>query len=317
MVPGDEILRIIETYEKDPQVVADALVAAANQAGGKDNITVVFVPGSGFASANGHSTTRRMGPTATQLTPAGSVEVRRRKQQDASVWLPILSAVLVLGGVLFWWLTRAPAPGPHAEAGVLRVGLGQQYSSIAAAIEAAHEGDKIIVEPGIYAGNLTLKSGVALFSAKPRLAEIQARGTAVDAETVTGARLSGFRIAPDSADALEIGLLARDASIEIDDSEISGAADAGIVIQGNSTATISKNLIRDNKKAGVRVESTTIPDMQGNRICDNGHDIDPASALAADANTTGSCSGGQAPSKPTKAEVKTKSTAKGKKRTAP
>jgi len=296
MVPREEMLRIVETYEKDPQPVADALVAAANAAGGKDNITVVFIPGSAFASANGHSTTRRMGPAATGAargavtqpgTPAGPEP--KPLLRKTSVWLPGFAAVLVLAAVAFWWRSRATEPGLHPAAVILHVGPGQQYPSITAALADARDGDRIVVAPGIYAENVSLKSGVALVSAKSRQAEIQARGTALDAETITRARVSGFRIGPDSTNTLEIGLLARDAELEIDDSEISGASDAGVVVQGNSTATISNNLIRGNKEAGVRVESSTAPDMQGNRICDNGRDIDPASALASDANTTGPC----------------------------
>jgi len=132
---------------------------------------------------------------------------------------------------------------------------------------------------------------VTVISATPGEAEIQASGTALNAQTVTGVRISGFRIKPDLTNTLQIGLLARDSALEIDNSEILGASDAGVVIQGNSTARLSKNFIHENVKSGVRVESASVPEMQGNRICDNGVDIDPASPLAADANVTGPCSG--------------------------
>jgi hypothetical protein len=139
-----------------------------------------------------------------------------------------------------------------------------------------------------------LKSGVTIISAKSGEAEIQSSGTALNAQTVAGVRISGFRIKPDLTNGLQIGLLARDSALELDNSEIVGASDAGVVIQGNSTARLSKNFIHENVKSGVRVESASVPDMQGNRICDNGVDIDPASPLAADANVTGPCSGKKA-----------------------
>jgi serine/threonine protein phosphatase PrpC len=310
MVPREEILRIVETYDKDPQRVADALVDAANQAGGKDNITVVFIPGSDIASANGHSTTRRMGPAARQNSGPAPTETKilltrepipllRRMPRRIPIWVPILAAVLVLAAILYSFRDLVHLGGPA----ILHVGHGQKYPSIAAALADAQDGDSIVVAPGIYTENVLLKSGVALLSARRRQAEIQARGTAVDAQAITAARISGFRIRPDSTNTLQIGLLARDAALEIDDSEISGASDAGVVIQGNSTAHLSNNFIRDNTKAGVRVESSAVPDMQGNRICDNGLDIDPESALAADANVIGPCT-----VKPVKPE--TKSTAK-------
>ena len=293
MVPREEMLRIVETYEKDPNTIAQALVDAANEAGGKDNITVVFVPGSDFAAANGRSTTRRMGPV-TRQTPhivkdKTTTAVSSAPSRRTRIWLPILAAILVAGAILYSFRDRLSVPGLHLGPQTLHVGTGLQYASITAALAEAQDGDTILVAPGIYPENVLLKSGIALLSSKSRLAEIRAGGTAVNAQTVTGVRISGFRIEPDATNTLQIGLLARDAALEIDDSEISGASDAGVVIQGNSTARLANNFIHDNAKAGVRVESATIPDMQGNHICDNRTDIDPASALATNSNATGPC----------------------------
>ncbi len=327
MVPREEMLRIVEEYDKDPQRIAQSLVDAANEAGGKDNITVVFVPGSDFASANGRSTTRRMGPmaakgprggrtapvakaagpavpvTPVRPQPAADLPPVRRTPELFSpppprsrfrripIWMLVLAGVGVIGATLYFLRDRAPEVGLHLGPAALHVGKGQKYASITAALGDAQDGDSIYVAPGVYSENVLLKSGVALISAKPREAEIRSRGTALNGQTVTGVVISGFRILPDSTNTLQIGLLARDSAIEIDDSELSGASDAGVVIQGNSTARLSKNFIHENVKAGVRVESASVPDMQGNRICDNGLDIDPASALATDANITGPCSG--------------------------
>ncbi len=312
MVPREEMLRIIGSYGKDPQRIAQALVDAANEAGGKDNITVVFIPGRAFASASGSSTTRRMGSVATNApsvaAPAAApvtmpparkplesfpipeqISPRRR----IPVWMPILAALVVVAVATLYWLHghTTPEQGLHLGPATLQVGKGQQYSSITAALADARDGDSIMVAPGVYPENVLLKSGVAVISAKPGEAEIQSSGTALNAQTVAGVRISGFRIKPDLTNALQIGLLARDSALELDNSEIVGASDAGIVIQGNSTARLSKNFIHENVKSGVRVESASVPEMQGNRICDNGVDIDPPSPLAADANVTGPCSG--------------------------
>jgi serine/threonine protein phosphatase PrpC len=48
LVTSAEMCEIIERYEGDPQKVARDLVDAANLAGGKDNVTAVFVAGSEF-----------------------------------------------------------------------------------------------------------------------------------------------------------------------------------------------------------------------------------------------------------------------------
>jgi serine/threonine protein phosphatase PrpC len=344
MVPREDILRIAEGFDKDPHRVAQELVNAANEAGGKDNITVVFIPGSDFASANGRSTTRRMGPVAakgpraagatsrasgaapaaipaTLQTASGAPPIQRSPTflspppqisplRRIPIWIPILAAVVVAAAALYLFRDRAPELGLHLGPAVLHVGKSQQYPSITAALADAHDGDSIVVAPGVYLENVLLKSGVEIKSAKPREAEILSRGTALNGQTVTGVRISGFRILPDSTNTLQIGLLARDSAIEIDDSELSGASDAGVVIQGNSTAKLSKNFIHENIKAGVRVESASVPDMQGNHICDNGLDIDPTSALAADANVTGPCSGKKESRKETSNPVKPGATEK-------
>src|SRR5947207_36176 len=51
LVPAALIEHIIRQHAGRSQSVADALVAAANEAGGKDNITVVYAVAPGFASA--------------------------------------------------------------------------------------------------------------------------------------------------------------------------------------------------------------------------------------------------------------------------
>ncbi|MBA2354967.1 MAG: serine/threonine-protein phosphatase, partial [Acidobacteria bacterium] len=51
MVPVATIERLVREHAGDPDAVAVALVAAANEAGGRDNVTVVYAEAPGFASA--------------------------------------------------------------------------------------------------------------------------------------------------------------------------------------------------------------------------------------------------------------------------
>ena len=51
LVPAEAIQRVVARHAGDPQAVARALVRAANEAGGKDNITVVYVEGERFPVA--------------------------------------------------------------------------------------------------------------------------------------------------------------------------------------------------------------------------------------------------------------------------
>jgi serine/threonine protein phosphatase PrpC len=78
LVKLDEMKQIIEGYSGDPEQVARDLVDAANQAGGKDNITVVFIAASEFIGANSpvmtgarsrHSITRMRAITRMRTAP--------------------------------------------------------------------------------------------------------------------------------------------------------------------------------------------------------------------------------------------------------
>jgi len=73
LVTAAEINEVVERYDGDPEKTALALVNAANDAGGKDNITAIFVAGSEFVGINSpsmseararHSVTRKREDTA-------------------------------------------------------------------------------------------------------------------------------------------------------------------------------------------------------------------------------------------------------------
>jgi len=62
LLPAAAIREIVERYDGDAAAVARDLVEAANEAGGKDNITALFVAGSEFRGPARHSTTRALKP---------------------------------------------------------------------------------------------------------------------------------------------------------------------------------------------------------------------------------------------------------------
>jgi serine/threonine protein phosphatase PrpC len=65
-----QISSIVERYEGDPDEVAQALIDAANQAGGKDNISVVFVPGTEFVGREaGNVIAARQRHAITRMRP--------------------------------------------------------------------------------------------------------------------------------------------------------------------------------------------------------------------------------------------------------
>lgn len=83
MVPEVDIVRML-TEETDPQAAADALVAAANEAGGQDNITVVVLD----AEENGAE-----GAVADEPPPRG------RRWLRVALWVVV--PLVIVAGALF------------------------------------------------------------------------------------------------------------------------------------------------------------------------------------------------------------------------
>jgi PPM family protein phosphatase len=106
MVRDDEIVRLLEATGAAPREAAEALVSAANAAGGEDNVTVVLfelvdadveapptlVPGMDVDDEDGPD-----GPTLE--------DVRRHGAGKGSRWpaLLFLLAILAAGAVALWW----------------------------------------------------------------------------------------------------------------------------------------------------------------------------------------------------------------------
>ena len=106
MVRDDEIVRLLEATGAAPRQAAEALVSAANAAGGEDNVTVVLfelvdadveapptlVPGMDVDDEDGPD-----GPTLE--------DVRRHGAGKGSRWpaLLFLLAILAAGAVALWW----------------------------------------------------------------------------------------------------------------------------------------------------------------------------------------------------------------------
>jgi serine/threonine protein phosphatase PrpC len=74
-LPSAGIRDIVERYQGDPAAVARELVEAANEAGGKDNITALFVAGSEFRPAVREARTRH---ATTRMRPVPALGPRRR-----------------------------------------------------------------------------------------------------------------------------------------------------------------------------------------------------------------------------------------------
>ena len=295
LVPSRTILAVVEANAGDPDAAVEELIAQANAAGGKDNVSVVLVEGERFAaSARSRQAADDTLATATATTarPAlrGAGHVRPTgpgRLLGAFAGRPALFLYgLILGILSFAAFAAFAAPGQSwnpfdrisggdSGAGVLRVGVGDGgIATIGEALGQARPGQTILVSPGVYREAVQLRDGVKLVSADPGGAAIlppQGSGVpAVTAQSVQDARIEGFRIAGDGQALLQVGLRLADSRVEVEGVEISGAATAGIEIAGADLSTVRYSYVHDNPGGGVLVEGTAAPRLLHNLILNNG-----------------------------------------------
>lgn len=96
VLTSSEIGAIVDRYGGDPHAIARQLVQAANQAGGKDNISVVFVPGPEFLGSQSQTLLEaRSRHTITRPRPARHRWLPQRKE----IWWLLIG--ILLGVVLY------------------------------------------------------------------------------------------------------------------------------------------------------------------------------------------------------------------------
>ncbi len=240
-VPAAEVQTILERHAGNPDAAAQALIEAANAAGGKDNVTAVVVEGERFAA------------------PAGA---SAPKSTRAKRWLIAAAALfnLAFAAAVLYALYK-PKPPVVIEPRTLTAGPGAAYSTIAAALKAARNGDTVEALGGEYREHVFLKSGVTLRSRIPREARLVASpldNTAVTAIAIDHARFGGFLIEADAQNPLANGILLQNSSVEIENVEIEGAA-TGIWISGPRAPTLTGNALRDCSQAGIVIEGLVDP----------------------------------------------------------
>ena len=300
-VSSGSIRRIVEAFAGSPALAVQELLTAANDAGGKDNVTVVIVENERFASAVAARSPRRgvapappaaaaapsttgslrrpapvavMAPTAT--TPAGP----RGGLWPALMWAAfglLLGVVAVTGARRFGfdierlWSRAAAVP----RTWVVGLEPSADFSNIADAMAKAAPGDTVSVGPGEYREAVNLKSGVRLVGTKDSVLRppVGAAGsfTAVTARGVTDARLAGFVIADGPGQPLTTGVLVEAATLEVDGVEVSGASHAALDLRAGAKVTVRHSLLRDNDGAGVVIRAHAEPRLERNVIIHNGH----------------------------------------------
>lgn len=278
-VTAGEITDILEQYEGDAERCAQQLVEAANAAGGKDNISAIFVAGDGFigtASRRGqnararHATTRPRGPAGGPPKWAKySLLLLVGIGAGFGMWRLIVHATTVPATV-----KEQPAPAPASH--TIEVSSANARGIIDALATAA-SGDTISVPPGEFLGPLIIKEGVNIVASNPGEATVRCdpaataeQGTDIVARGVHKATIAGLKLAADDTHPLKTGVLLADSSIDLNDMDVSGAVYSGIRIEGDSQPYVHDNFIHGNAGAGIAIEDNSAPRIVHNQVLQNG-----------------------------------------------
>jgi serine/threonine protein phosphatase PrpC len=232
MLTSTAIERAIRTHAGDPRAVSRALIDAANEAGGKDNVTVVYAEGPRFARA---------------LTPAGRGSRSSPGGRAVALTVGILAGLaLGLGlatygpdalGLDAW---RAPTEGRRLVVGGEDPG---HYASIAAAVAAAQPRDVIRVEPGEYAEAVVLPPGVDLEARVPGTVTLVALDNhqdwiAVTADGRDGNRISGIHVLGRAAAPMATGFRLSGHDLVVDDVAVEGHVGTGMDVQNDGAVLV-------------------------------------------------------------------------------
>src|SRR5580658_362974 len=251
-----DIRHLVEHHAGEPEKAARALVEAANEAGGKDNVTVILVETEDYARV------------------ASTAEPGHASSSHPSRWIWFLLGVLAASAV---FLAARPY-WEHSTAGLkLRFGVVRSprswtvgpdaITTIGAALDRARPGDSIEVRPGEYHEDLHLRSGISVVSTALHGARILSPNVAVLAEGIHDARLAGFDIAGPG----RVGIRIANSDLHVTDVRVSGMQNAGVEITGTGESVIQASEIADNPGAGVSVRENARPRLEHNLIRHNGH----------------------------------------------
>lgn len=288
LVTGSAIVDIVRIFAGHPYEVARGLIDAANEAGGKDNVTVVYVEGPRFAQGED---TRDLRPRRAAAEEEKTVVPVPRKTRRWRIAALILVLCAVAGAAAYLQWDRIPMSNllrrfmPVASTITVRSG-----ETIAAAMQAARPGTEIVVEPGEYRERVRLKSGVRLVSRVPGGAWIRLPGDASETDAavvgaeIGNAALSQFRILGDAATPLGTGVMIRNATVELSDIEITGALNAAIEYATGGGGSLTAAYLHDNPGAAAIIRGGAAPRLARNLFVRNASSERAAGTLLVEAD---------------------------------
>ena len=271
MISSAVILRTVREQAGAPDRVVQSLIDAANKAGGKDNITVVYAEGSDFVAA-------ALALDATREHRGAIDSVRAMRV----VWPAVaLIAGLVGGLALSEWLpfdtyltsrrTRTLSVGPASPKppGEGAPAASAHYRTIAAAITASRPGDLIQLEPGEYAERVVLKDGVHLAAREPGTATVVAPSGDLGWATITangrlGSRISGLRLLGRPKAPLSVALHLSGHDVIVEDVTIEGDVLVAVEVAGPGSIDVHSSRFSEVQGVAIRIGPGATPSIRHN-----------------------------------------------------
>jgi serine/threonine protein phosphatase PrpC len=247
MIPSATIERVVRLHAGDAAAVTTALVAAANEAGGRDNVTVVYAESPGFATAFKAGTPAiPVSDVAPAADAAGGGTAGRslgaRLLAGRTTWFIVGAVLGVLGALLLAWRlsTEVPVGGRTIVAAPQ---ASETVGTLAAAVQAAHAGDVIRLEPGTYAESIVVPEGVSLRARVPGSA-VFVRPPGATGEWVAlvapgdGGAISGLRITSTAEAPVQVGVRVDGQGRSIELLQVDGPVTAGVDMLEDASATL-------------------------------------------------------------------------------
>ena len=262
MLPSASIDQLVRRHAGDAQAVARALIDAANEAGGRDNVTVVYAEGPAFATAAAASDGRSTRPPAR------------------AAWLVAGVAIgLAVAFALLFWVDLLP--GSWRARTLIVGGTSSPYASIAAAMMDAGPNDVVQIEPGTYQEEVVLADGVEVRASVPGAVVLAAPPgrTGWVSLTSTGPRgntLSGIRILGTPDAPIAVGLKLERAGTLVDDLLLEGNIDVGIDVQNDRGSVLRSSRFEAIHGVPLRIGGTASPVVRQNLFVQGPHETGPA-----------------------------------------
>ena len=285
MLASAAIESIVRQHAGEPARVVEALIQAANEAGGRDNVTVIYVEGTGFAHAPRGAVSDAASPDPSRepttvsehRSPAWGVSFGQTPGQRSTAWLVAgLCAGFVAGIGLSWLLTHDAQRGAATGRTLIVRSAGTPessgtYASIADALAQAVPRDVVQVEPGEFVESVVLPDGVSIAARVPGSVTLvgrpeQSGWISLVANGRLGQRITGLRVLGHPDARIAVGLRLAGHGVEVDDVTLEGDIETGIDILNDGDVTVRGSRITDIAGVPLRLGAGSRPVIRQNQF---------------------------------------------------